>query len=1047
MIPIRIRLEGFMSYREPQTLDFEGQALWVLAGQNGAGKSAVFDAITFVLYGRYRGGAQQHAARLINNQGAPALAVTFEFRVGPKTYKVHRTQPRKGSPTWEAFELQAGVWKRISGEDRLSKSEEWSRRVIGLSYEAFVSSVMLLQGQSERLLKATPIERYAILAELIDLHPYQSLHDRVEMEQKDHEASIKSLDRLLLNLPSVSAEMLGAAVQTAAEREKEVAAAEAELERWVRILTGAKKYEALHKERDARNQELDQSQALLQRAEEIRCGLAGYREIDGVLGMLQQLVRLRQQLADGHCEIERLQQELERSAQRCRELKDRRADHAAQVQAQQTEKERCQGELAHIQERLTEIAPRVETLRHIEDAEATLSRLQAELARFPADLRAQREAAQREAVRIEEARGAHGSLTRIAEQRRELLDSEEEAAAAQQQMEAARTTVSTIEVELEPLRAQVEQSKEQQAALKASAAGLREAERALQARLARFGEVADSRECSLCGQKIDEQHAAQERARLVAQQRELEEQIAAAKRGHEAALSTTGELETLLQKLRSQHAQSQQQHTRAQSAHLESGRRADKARKKLRAEVEQLAESYQARIWSAGDASTIPWHHTRYPSDADLRTLAESAAGKAAHARLQKQLDEQYEKWLEASSRLVQEQATLHRLLEGTSRAALREACAEQQSLQTERGRKRGELEVLEMRYGALVQELRAIDADLQASERQQQEHTHGIGRQHALFKERTEQQQQRIAQLPEAWQERGRALTEAELSALSARHAELRSFLHAEAELARAERRQTEIQAQLAELSRQIAATPEDERVAAAEAGVSLTGARARRTDAGTRQQAAQHRLAEIQRILRDRQKHEQQRMEHDRKQVLHKRLAMLLGRAELQRFLMRSAEREIVRQANEILGGLSRARMQLRLRHDEESAETDGKSTRQKALDLEFFNTETGQRWMDIELASGSQCFRVAISLALAMGSYFGRNAHHVESVIIDEGFGCLDKANREDTIEVLSSLQGRLQRIILVSHQDEFSHEFKNGYEIRLEDRTSKVKRMVG
>jgi exonuclease SbcC len=60
----------------------------------------------------------------------------------------------------------------------------------------------------------------------------------------------------------------------------------------------------------------------------------------------------------------------------------------------------------------------------------------------------------------------------------------------------------------------------------------------------------------------------------------------------------------------------------------------------------------------------------------------------------------------------------------------------------------------------------------------------------------------------------------------------------------------------------------------------------------------------------------------------------------------------------------------------------------------------------------------------------------------VIIDEGFGGLDKEGRQDMIQELHALKGELKRIILVSHQEEFVDAFDNGYTIELVDQTSKV-----
>ena len=106
MIPLRVSVEGFMSYRDETELVFEGAPLWVLSGRNGAGKSAIFDAITYALYGVHRGGAQN--AKALINHAVKSLAVEFDFRIGEDVYRVKRTLGRKGTPTVQAFRLDGG---------------------------------------------------------------------------------------------------------------------------------------------------------------------------------------------------------------------------------------------------------------------------------------------------------------------------------------------------------------------------------------------------------------------------------------------------------------------------------------------------------------------------------------------------------------------------------------------------------------------------------------------------------------------------------------------------------------------------------------------------------------------------------------------------------------------------------------------------------------------------------------------------------------------------------------------------------------------------
>lgn len=161
--------------------------------------------------------------------------------------------------------------------------------------------------------------------------------------------------------------------------------------------------------------------------------------------------------------------------------------------------------------------------------------------------------------------------------------------------------------------------------------------------------------------------------------------------------------------------------------------------------------------------------------------------------------------------------------------------------------------------------------------------------------------------------------------------------------------------------------------------------------------------------------------------------------GKQGLQLKLLRDAEKAIVQLANEILDGLSRGKMRLELRGEAE--ESGGESS--KALDLVAYNEEIGPYPTPIAQISGSQRFRVAVSLALAFGQYAGQGARHIESVIIDEGFGSLDKNGRDDMIQELNELQHRLARIILVSHLEDFSCAFSNGYSIELVNQASKVR----
>jgi exonuclease SbcC len=122
-----------------------------------------------------------------------------------------------------------------------------------------------------------------------------------------------------------------------------------------------------------------------------------------------------------------------------------------------------------------------------------------------------------------------------------------------------------------------------------------------------------------------------------------------------------------------------------------------------------------------------------------------------------------------------------------------------------------------------------------------------------------------------------------------------------------------------------------------------------------------------------------------------------------------------------------------------------TDEGST-EKALELECSNRVTGGSAINVAFLSGSQRFRVAVALALGIGQYASKQHRPIESVIIDEGFGCLDRAGRQVMIQELQNLRGHLNCILLVSHQEEFADAFPDGYRFELLDGTTKVSRFL-
>jgi DNA repair exonuclease SbcCD ATPase subunit len=155
--------------------------------------------------------------------------------------------------------------------------------------------------------------------------------------------------------------------------------------------------------------------------------------------------------------------------------------------------------------------------------------------------------------------------------------------------------------------------------------------------------------------------------------------------------------------------------------------------------------------------------------------------------------------------------------------------------------------------------------------------------------------------------------------------------------------------------------------------------------------------------------------------------RLAVLLGKGELQGRLLTDATAEVGAYANDTLARISGGMLEVALRR--EGADDDA------TLEILVTDQSSAQEPLEVAFISGSQKFRVAVALAAGLGQYLG-GAAAIRALIVDEGFGSLDTDGRQRMIHELRTLAEHLDRIIVVSHHEDFSDRtlFPNGYLLR-------------
>src|SRR6266545_6521134 len=195
MIPLRLNMRNFMSYTDVhEPLCFEGIHVAVLSGDNGHGKSALLDAITWALWGR----ARARSVDELIHAGASEMEVEFEFLLDERQYRVLRKRQRRGkygSSTLD-FHVMSEAGYRSLTERSQSETERLIERTLRMSYDTFTSSSYIQQGRADSFTTSSPAERKRILAEILELGYYDELEGRAKERFKDSEARLADERRL-----------------------------------------------------------------------------------------------------------------------------------------------------------------------------------------------------------------------------------------------------------------------------------------------------------------------------------------------------------------------------------------------------------------------------------------------------------------------------------------------------------------------------------------------------------------------------------------------------------------------------------------------------------------------------------------------------------------------------------------------------------------------------------------------------------------------------------------------------------------------------------
>ena len=363
MIPIKLTIRNFLSYRENvPALDFTGLHVACLCGDNGHGKSALLDAITWCLWGQARGQVQDDLV----SYGADEARVELDFMARDGRFRAIRSRRRGGGRRRQgATDLQLvtvaddGSPAQVISGNSIRETQARIEQQVGMDYETFINSAFLLQGRADEFTNKTPAERKAVLASILSLASY----DRYQARARERVSEKRSeSDRLAGRLHQMQTDL--EAIGDPTEELRRVNAGIVEIEaRLTAVRTEAEELRA----RAAALRQLETEISELRD----RYGRATQEigQIESSIGAIEARIEEHQVLIAREEEIEAGAQRLETARQKFGELEASRQQHETLKQRQgeleraiEIERIRLETEAGQLHRRIRdELAPLAES--------------------------------------------------------------------------------------------------------------------------------------------------------------------------------------------------------------------------------------------------------------------------------------------------------------------------------------------------------------------------------------------------------------------------------------------------------------------------------------------------------------------------------------------------------------------------------------------------------------------------------------------------------------------------------------------------------------
>lgn len=212
MRPIRLTMSAFGPYAKETTIDFRPlgtQGIYLITGDTGAGKSTIFDAISFALYGEAAGSVREPA--MLRSQYADPYTLTFvelEFYCNGQNYTICRNPgymhlSKSGDkhvwkPSTASFETPDGTYTKLKEVNAAVQN------LLGLDKDQFSQIAMLAQGEFQKLLLADTKDKLPIFHKIFHTDNYSDLQNKLNEKAKEEKLSYTNeIQRMQIHINNI----------------------------------------------------------------------------------------------------------------------------------------------------------------------------------------------------------------------------------------------------------------------------------------------------------------------------------------------------------------------------------------------------------------------------------------------------------------------------------------------------------------------------------------------------------------------------------------------------------------------------------------------------------------------------------------------------------------------------------------------------------------------------------------------------------------------------------------------------------------------------